>query len=207
MMAFQTLTGDDWCNQMYQTMNVAGAFLPAMVFGLCFVCCNYILTNLFIAVILENFEIAEKTKKRKQQKMDALEKKEKVLEEIVNRADTEWQDEMKELNDAEVLTDGKFGKLQFDVGTKTMLIVADDGAPSQAVDYDGAGRLISAAAEERMRQKAAEAGGGGSRRDGRRMEVRRFPLPIALHSNSALLRALAGTHSWAFHPFRTTRSK
>ena len=181
--------------------------MPEMVFGLCFVCCNYILTNLFIAVILENFEIAEKTKKRKQQKMDALEKKEKVLEEIVNRADTEWQDEMKELNDAEVLTDGKFGKLQFDVGTKTMLIVADDGAPSQAVDYDGAGRLISAAAEERMRQQAAAAGGGGSRRDGRRMEVRRFPLPIALHSNSALLRALAGTHSWAFHPFRTTRTK
>ena len=212
MMAFQTLTGDDWCNQMYQTMNVAGAFLPAMVFGLCFVCCNYILTNLFIAVILENFEIAEKTKKRKQQKMDALEKKEKVLEEIVNRADTEWQDEMKELNDAEVLTDGKFGKLQFDVGTKTMLIVADDGAPSQAVDYDGVGRLISEAAEERMRQKAAAAGGGGSRRDGRRMEVRTRGISIpsartALHSNSALLRALAGTHSWAFHPPRATRSK
>ena len=212
MMAFQTLTGDDWCNQMYQTMNVAGAFLPAMVFGLCFVCCNYILTNLFIAVILENFEIAEKTKKRKQQKMDALEKKEKVLEEIVNRADTEWQDEMKELNDAEVLTDGKFGKLQFDVGTKTMLIVADDGAPSQAVDYDGVGRLISEAAEERMRQKAAAAGAGGSRRDGRRMEVRTRGISIpsartALHSNSALLRALAGTHSWAFHPPRATRSK
>lgn len=70
LMAFQTLTGDDWCNQMYQYMNVAGPVLPAMVFGMCFVSCNYILTNLFIAVILENFEMAEEVKKMKQDVAD-----------------------------------------------------------------------------------------------------------------------------------------
>jgi hypothetical protein len=70
LMAFQTLTGDDWCNQMYQYMNVAGPLLPVMVFGMCFVSCNYILTNLFIAVILENFEMAEEVKKIKQEIKD-----------------------------------------------------------------------------------------------------------------------------------------
>jgi hypothetical protein len=70
LMAFQTLTGDDWCNQMYQYMNVAGPLLPVMVFGMCFICCNYILTNLFIAVILENFEMAEEVKKMKQEVKD-----------------------------------------------------------------------------------------------------------------------------------------
>ena len=67
LMAFQTLTGDDWCNQMYQYMNVAGPVLPCFVYGMCFISCNYILTNLFIAVILENFEMAEEVKKIKQE--------------------------------------------------------------------------------------------------------------------------------------------
>eukprot|EP01050_Picozoa_sp_SAG11_P005114 SAG11_NODE_347_length_10420_cov_5.267997_2_plen_2091_part_00 len=66
LMAFQTLTGDDWCNQMYQYMNQADFFFPVLVYAMCFVSTNYVLMNLFIAVILENFEIAEEAKKDKQ---------------------------------------------------------------------------------------------------------------------------------------------
>jgi hypothetical protein len=64
LMAFQTLTGYDWCNQLYQYMNVAGPLFPVLVYGMCFISTNYVLMNLFIAVILENFEVAEEAKRQ-----------------------------------------------------------------------------------------------------------------------------------------------
>ena len=84
LMAFQTLTGDDWCNQMYQYMNVAGPVLPCLVYGMCFVSCNYILTNLFIAVILENFEMAEGVKKVKQE-IVVLKNNKKLISKTIER--------------------------------------------------------------------------------------------------------------------------
>jgi hypothetical protein len=65
LMAFQVLTGDDWCNQMYAYVNVAGVH-AAVFFAICFSFTNYVLMNLFIAVILENFAIANEAKEAKQ---------------------------------------------------------------------------------------------------------------------------------------------
>ena len=60
LMAFQTLTGDDWCNQMYAYVNIFG--WPAAIFyAVVFIFNNYVLMNMFIAVILEGFELAEGT--------------------------------------------------------------------------------------------------------------------------------------------------
>jgi len=56
LMAFQTLTGDDWCNQMYAYVNIFG--WPAAIFyAFVFIFNNYVLMNMFIAVILEGFAI------------------------------------------------------------------------------------------------------------------------------------------------------
>lgn len=66
LLGFQTLTGDDWSNQMYRYMNVANPFGSFLFFALSFVVSNYILLNLFVAVILENFEMAEEEKIQQQ---------------------------------------------------------------------------------------------------------------------------------------------
>ena len=66
LLAFQTMTGDDWSNQMYAYMNVANPLGTFLFFAFCFVMTNYILLNLFVAVILENFELAEDEKVQKQ---------------------------------------------------------------------------------------------------------------------------------------------
>ena len=62
LLAFQVMTGDDWVNQMHDNMEMAPGFVTPALFFLNFGFCNFILLSLFIAVILENFEIAEKEK-------------------------------------------------------------------------------------------------------------------------------------------------
>jgi hypothetical protein len=62
LLAFQVMTGDDWVNQMHDVMEVKGGIVPPLLFFANFSFCNFILLNLFIAVILENFEIAEAEK-------------------------------------------------------------------------------------------------------------------------------------------------
>ena len=94
LMAFQTLTGDDWCNQMYQYMNLAGSstinlLFAVLVYAMCFISTNYVLMNLFIAVILENFEIAENDKKDKQHAAE-LEWQRKKLEERIQQEDSRF---------------------------------------------------------------------------------------------------------------------
>jgi hypothetical protein len=66
LLGFQTLTGDDWSNQMYSYMNAANPVGAFFFFALSFVVSNYILLNLFVAVILENFEMAEDEKIQQQ---------------------------------------------------------------------------------------------------------------------------------------------
>jgi hypothetical protein len=151
LMAFQTLTGDDWCNQMYQTMNVAGPVLPAMVYGMTFICCNYILTNLFIAVILENFEVAEKTKLKKQKLKECGEERQHFIEELAKRAETEWTTEMKDHNNTQVLVEGKAGKLKFNPATKQMTCTYNLTGETEVIDYaklDGDTGYIQAAEDE-----------------------------------------------------------
>eukprot|EP01052_Picozoa_sp_SAG31_P009473 SAG31_NODE_498_length_14861_cov_3.405026_4_plen_561_part_00 len=62
LLAFQIMTGDDWVNQMHDHMAVYNIWAPPLLFFSAFVFCNYTLLSLFIAVILENFEIAEAEK-------------------------------------------------------------------------------------------------------------------------------------------------
>ena len=66
LMAFQVMTGDDWVNQMHDNMETAPGLITPLLFFANFAFCNFILLSLFIAVILENFEIAEKEKKELQ---------------------------------------------------------------------------------------------------------------------------------------------
>ena len=65
LMAFQTLTGDDWCNQMYAYVNIFG-WPAALFYAVVFIFNNYVLMNMFIAVILEGFAIENAAKEEKQ---------------------------------------------------------------------------------------------------------------------------------------------
>jgi hypothetical protein len=67
LLAFQVMTGDDWVNQMHDYMAVfSNSWSPALLFFTNFAFCNFILLSLFIAVILENFEVAEAAKMKMQ---------------------------------------------------------------------------------------------------------------------------------------------
>ena len=66
LLAFQVMTGDDWVNQMHDHLQVFNGWAPALLFFLNFAFCNFILLSLFIAVILENFEVAEAEKMKMQ---------------------------------------------------------------------------------------------------------------------------------------------
>ena len=166
LMAFQTLTGDDWCNQMYQTMNVAGPVLPAMIFGMIFICCNYILTNLFIAVILENFEIAEKTKLKKQKRDESIAERGKYMEELTKRKESDWIIEMKDHHDSTVIKDGKAGKLNWFPDRKIMGVKYDVTKEEELIDYDKVGEYIKAVEDEQRRILSGMAGGATSSQRG-----------------------------------------
>lgn len=66
LLAFQVMTGDDWVNQMHDYLEVRPAAITWMIFFTNFAFCNFILLSLFIAVILENFQIAEAEKMKLQ---------------------------------------------------------------------------------------------------------------------------------------------
>eukprot|EP00753_Platysulcus_tardus_P017551 PLAT6433.7.p1 GENE.PLAT6433.7~~PLAT6433.7.p1 ORF type:complete len:1917 (-),score=1127.16 PLAT6433.7:88-5337(-) len=66
---FIITTGEDWNAVFYDAMTSSSSWAaPFFLIGW-FIYSNYILVNLFIAVILENFEIAEEAKKRFQEKV------------------------------------------------------------------------------------------------------------------------------------------
>ena len=66
LLSFQVMTGDDWVNQLNDHMQVVNGWLPPILFFFNFAFCNFILLSLFIAVILENFEVAEAEKMKLQ---------------------------------------------------------------------------------------------------------------------------------------------
>lgn len=79
LLSFQVMTGDDWVNQMHDVMEVKGGIIPALLFTANFSFCNFILLSLFIAVILENFEVAEAEKLELQkQRFEEIEISEKT---------------------------------------------------------------------------------------------------------------------------------
>ena len=78
LMAFQVMTGDDWVNQMHDHLELFNGWTPAILYFFNFSFCNFILLSLFIAVILENFEVAEaeKMKMQKEQRKTKIEMEE-----------------------------------------------------------------------------------------------------------------------------------
>jgi Ca2+-binding EF-hand superfamily protein len=64
---FQVMTGEDWAPVMYKYMQCAGPGTAVPYFVFVFACGNFFLLNLFVAVILVNFEIAEEEKLIKQE--------------------------------------------------------------------------------------------------------------------------------------------
>ena len=65
---FTVLTGENWNDVLYNSMKAAEnswAAIPFVIFF--FVFGNYVLVNLFIAVILENFDIQDEEKREKQE--------------------------------------------------------------------------------------------------------------------------------------------
>ena len=61
LLSFQVMTGDDWINQMNDYMEVFSKWV-CIPFFLWAAFSDYCLLSLFIAVILQNFEIAEEKK-------------------------------------------------------------------------------------------------------------------------------------------------
>ncbi|KAK1152751.1 voltage-dependent L-type calcium channel subunit alpha-1S-like [Acipenser oxyrinchus oxyrinchus] len=91
---FQILTGEDWNSVMYNgIMAYGGPTFPGMLvciyFIILFVCGNYILLNVFLAIAVDNLAEAEsltsaqreKTEERKRRKMDMANKPDKSEEE------------------------------------------------------------------------------------------------------------------------------
>ena len=67
LLSFQIMTGDDWVNQMHDYLEVRPGWITWFIFFANFGICNFILLSLFIAVILENFAVAEAEKMALQQ--------------------------------------------------------------------------------------------------------------------------------------------
>eukprot|EP01028_Stygiella_incarcerata_P003241 TRINITY_DN16303_c0_g1_i1.p1 TRINITY_DN16303_c0_g1~~TRINITY_DN16303_c0_g1_i1.p1 ORF type:complete len:988 (+),score=249.52 TRINITY_DN16303_c0_g1_i1:350-3313(+) len=67
---FEVMTGENWPNPMFDAMNTNefNEIVAPFFFIIFFVFANYILLNLFVAVILENFEIKEEEKQEEQRK-------------------------------------------------------------------------------------------------------------------------------------------
>lgn len=69
LLSFQIMTGDDWVNQLHDYLEVRPGWITWFIFFANFGFCNFILLSLFIAVILENFEVAEAEKMKLQANM------------------------------------------------------------------------------------------------------------------------------------------
>ncbi len=83
LLSFQIMTGDDWVNQMHDYLEARPGWITWFIFFANFGFCNFILLSLFIAVILENFEVAEAEKMEKQQSMRAT--KHRKAEELAKK--------------------------------------------------------------------------------------------------------------------------
>ncbi|KAI9323588.1 Ion transport protein-domain-containing protein [Dichotomocladium elegans] len=67
---YQLFSGEDWTSVLYSSMEASvsskTAAITALFLVLWFLCSNFILVNMFIAVLMENFETAEEEKKQRQ---------------------------------------------------------------------------------------------------------------------------------------------
>ena len=88
LLSFQIMTGDDWVNQLSDYMEVKSRLLPVIIFGFTFAFTNYILLSLFIAVILENFEVAEVEKMKKQ--MEVMQNAEAAAAAAATKPKAKW---------------------------------------------------------------------------------------------------------------------
>ncbi|CAO0803366.1 unnamed protein product [Mucor circinelloides] len=79
---YQLFSGEDWTTVLYNVMEAGSENNNAIIYALFlvfwFAFSNFVLVNLFIAVLMENFEIAEEDK-RKRQVMQFMEKTENEL--------------------------------------------------------------------------------------------------------------------------------
>ena len=64
---FQIMSGEDWAPMMYRYMSCAGYYRAGVYFVCVVVVTNFFLLNIFVAVVLENFELSEEEKLIKQE--------------------------------------------------------------------------------------------------------------------------------------------
>ncbi|XP_072571307.1 voltage-dependent L-type calcium channel subunit alpha-1D-like isoform X2 [Paramormyrops kingsleyae] len=92
---FQILTGEDWNSVMYDgIMAYGGPNFPGMIvciyFVILFVCGNYILLNVFLAIAVDNLATGEKEGKKEEKKVEEEEEDEEdEAEKIENEEDEE----------------------------------------------------------------------------------------------------------------------
>ncbi|KPP78631.1 voltage-dependent L-type calcium channel subunit alpha-1F-like [Scleropages formosus] len=95
---FQILTGEDWNSVMYDgIMAYGGPNFPGMIvciyFVILFVCGNYILLNVFLAIAVDNLATGEaESKKKEEKKEEEEEEEEDETEKIENEEDEEQQE-------------------------------------------------------------------------------------------------------------------
>ncbi|XP_055024338.2 calcium channel, voltage-dependent, L type, alpha 1F subunit isoform X1 [Misgurnus anguillicaudatus] len=120
---FQILTGEDWNVVMYDgIMAYGGPVFPGMIvclyFVILFICGNYILLNVFLAIAVDNLAGADGDDKKKKDKKEE-EHNEEVNEEVkVDIDEYEEEEEHEEVDDEE---------------GKTQLNVADFAPPKEKV--------------------------------------------------------------------------
>uniref|UniRef100_A0A8C2Y3E0 Voltage-dependent L-type calcium channel subunit alpha n=1 Tax=Capra hircus TaxID=9925 RepID=A0A8C2Y3E0_CAPHI len=97
---FQILTGEDWNSVMYDgIMAYGGPSFPGMLvciyFIILFICGNYILLNVFLAIAVDNLADAESLTSA--QKEEEEEKERKKLARHEARKQTNWKDDVREI--------------------------------------------------------------------------------------------------------------
>ncbi|KAJ8370159.1 hypothetical protein SKAU_G00101870 [Synaphobranchus kaupii] len=121
---FQILTGEDWNVVMYDgIMAYGGPYFPGMIvcvyFVILFICGNYILLNVFLAIAVDNLAGGDGGGKKKK------DKKEGEVEDI--KVDIDEYDEEEELEELEEGEEGEEG------GNQLNLNVADFAPPKEKV--------------------------------------------------------------------------
>nr|XP_020444099.1 voltage-dependent L-type calcium channel subunit alpha-1F-like isoform X2 [Monopterus albus] len=116
---FQILTGEDWNVVMYDgIMAYGGPVFPGMIvcvyFVILFICGNYILLNVFLAIAVDNLAGGERDKKKKDKKKEGAEEEEAEEGEV--KVDV---DEDTEYEEEEDLPDGKDGGVQLKMADLT----------------------------------------------------------------------------------------
>eukprot|EP00736_Rhodelphis_marinus_P012787 Rmarinus@m.2580 len=88
---FQIVTGEDWNRVMYEGINCCSTVTAVLYFVSCFVLGNYILLNLFLAILLSHFE-KERSPEENEPEMDVFTAEEEAEQEPV--ASTNVQDKL-----------------------------------------------------------------------------------------------------------------